>query len=121
MLRFFDFQVNMRTDQAGRIQAIEVTGRMTGNLEPGLFGVKLTRNAQPIILENSASPGQKDGTPTTRQTGLLPSADQAEVTPNEASKLSHPDKQRGPQPSLYTKRLSAQNRTDSKFAYRVCP
>ena len=46
MLRFFDFQVNMRTDQAGRIKAIEVTGRMTGNLEPGLFGVKLTRNAQ---------------------------------------------------------------------------
>jgi hypothetical protein len=53
MLRFFDFQVNMRTDQAGRIKAIEVTGRMTGNLEPGLFGVKLTRNAHSVLLRSS--------------------------------------------------------------------
>jgi hypothetical protein len=32
MLRFFDFQVNLSTDQ-GRIEEIEVTARMTGNPE----------------------------------------------------------------------------------------
>jgi hypothetical protein len=32
MLRFFDFQVNLSTDQ-GRIKEIEVTARMTGNPE----------------------------------------------------------------------------------------
>ena len=32
MLRFFDFQVNLSTDQ-GRIKEIEVTARMTGNQE----------------------------------------------------------------------------------------
>jgi hypothetical protein len=30
MLRFFDFQVNLSTDQ-GRIKEIEVSARMTGN------------------------------------------------------------------------------------------
>jgi hypothetical protein len=30
MLRFFDFRVNLSTDQ-GRIKEIEVTARMTGN------------------------------------------------------------------------------------------
>jgi hypothetical protein len=32
MLRFFDFQVNLSTDQ-GRIKEIEVTARMTGKPE----------------------------------------------------------------------------------------
>jgi hypothetical protein len=31
MLEFLDFQVNVCPGQAGRIKAIEVTGRMTGN------------------------------------------------------------------------------------------
>jgi hypothetical protein len=30
MLKFLDFQVNVCPGQAGRIEAIEVTGRMTG-------------------------------------------------------------------------------------------
>lgn len=30
MLEFLDFQVNVCPGQAGRIKAIEVTGRMTG-------------------------------------------------------------------------------------------
>jgi hypothetical protein len=33
MLEFLDFQVNVCPGQAGRIKAIEVTGRMTGKPE----------------------------------------------------------------------------------------
>jgi hypothetical protein len=36
MLEFLDFQVNVCPGQAGRIKAIEVTGRMTGKRDNAL-------------------------------------------------------------------------------------
>ena len=38
--------------------------RITDNPEVELFGLKLTGNAHPMLLKNSASRGHKDGTPT---------------------------------------------------------
>ena len=43
MLKFFDFQVNLSTDQ-GRIKEIEVTARMTGKSE-----IILNSRSQPTL------------------------------------------------------------------------
>jgi hypothetical protein len=60
MLRFFDFQVNLSTDQ-GRIKEIEITARMTGKPEGvGSSVVLLPRNAP------GSSDSSDGGNPETR-------------------------------------------------------